>query len=141
MRKSLFWGLILLAVSCTVQKEKDFEDPGLHRYHAVFEEPADTDTRVFADSRLRVLWNEADHISIFERTTYNREFEFTGDTGDTAGDFEPVPSSGSGYHTGGDIEDGYVYAVYPYDSRNKCDYDGKLTVTFPSVPKNILREL
>ena len=129
MHKSLYWGLILLIASCTVQKEKDFEDPALHRYHAAFEEPADAKTRVYVDSDLRVHWNEGDHISIFERTTYNREFEFLGDTGDTAGDFDPVGSS----HTGGDIGDGYVYAIYPYDKKNECDYDGKMTVPFPRI--------
>lgn len=132
MRKSLLFGLLFLVASCSVQKEKDFEGQGRRRYHAVVEEPDGEETRVYADSRLRVHWNEGDRISIFERNTYNREFEFLGDTGDTAGDFDPVESSGS-YHTGGDIEDGLVYAVYPYEKKNKCDYDGTLTVTFPST--------
>lgn len=131
MRKSLILGVLFLVASCTIQKEKDYDDPGSHRYHAVVEEPDGEDTRVYADSRLRVHWNEEDHISIFERTTYNQEYEFLGDTGDTSGDFDPIANSG--YHTGGDIEDGHVYAIYPYEKKNKCDYDGKMTVTFPSV--------
>ncbi len=131
MRKSLLFGAVLLIASCTVYKEEEFENPAQHRYHAVVEEPVDAETRVFTDSKLRVRWNEGDHISIFERNTYNQEFEFLGDTGDTAGDFDPV--EGSGYHSSGDIEDGNVYAVYPYEKKNKCDFDGKLTVTFPSV--------
>ena len=131
MRKSLLFGAMLLVASCTVQKEEEFENPAQHRYHAVAEEPVDAETRVYADSKLRVRWNEGDHISIFERNTYNQEYEFLGDTGDTAGDFEQVESSG--YHTGGPIEDGHVYAIYPYHNRNKCDYDGKLTVDFPST--------
>ena len=131
MRKSLLFGAMLLVASCTVQKEEEFENPIQHRYHAVAEEPVDAETRVYADSKLRVRWNEGDHISIFERKTYNQEFEFLGDTGDTAGDFDPV--EGNGDHTGGDIEDGHVYSIYPYDNDNKCDYKGKLTVTFPST--------
>ena len=131
MRKSLLFGAMLLVASCTVQKEKEFESQSQHRYHAVAEEPVDAETRVYADSKLRVRWNEGDHISIFERKTYNQEFEFLGDTGDTAGDFDPVESGG--YHSSGDIEDGHVYAIYPYEKKNKCDYDGKLTVTFPST--------
>ncbi len=131
MRKRIFFGAMLLVASCTVQKEEEFENPAQHRYHAVAEEAVDAETRVFTDSKLRVRWNEGDHISIFERNTYNQEFEFLGDTGDTAGDFDPVESSG--YHSSGDIEDGHVYAVYPYEKKNKCDFDGKLTVTFPSV--------
>ncbi len=131
MRKSLLLGAVLLIASCTVYKEEEFESPLQHRYHAVAEEPVDAETRVYADSKLRVRWNEGDHITIFERNTYNQEFEFLGDTGDTAGDFDPVESSG--YHSSGDIEDGHVYAIYPYEKKNKCDYDGKLTVTFPST--------
>ena len=131
MRKSLLFGAMLLVASCTVQKEEEFESPSQHRYHAVAEEPVDAETRVYADKNLRVRWNEGDHITIFERNTYNQEFEFLGDTGDTAGDFDPVESSG--YHSSGDIEDGHVYAIYPYEKKNKCDYDGKLTVTFPST--------
>ena len=131
MRKSLLFGAMLLVASCSVQKEEEFESPIQHRYHAVAEDAVDAETRVFTDSKLRVRWNEGDHISIFERNTYNQEFEFLGDTGDTAGDFDPVESSG--YHSSGDIEDGHVYAVYPYEKKNKCDFDGKLTVTFPSV--------
>ncbi len=122
---------MFLIASCTVYKEEEFVSPDQHRYHAVAEEPVDAETRVYADSKLRVRWNEGDHISIFERNTYNQEFEFLGDTGDTAGDFDPLESSG--YHSSGDIEDGHVYAVYPYDKKNKCDYEGKLTVTFPST--------
>ncbi len=131
MRTSLLLGAALLVASCTVQKEEEFDNPAQHRYHAVAEDAVDAETRVFTDSKLRVRWNEGDHISIFERNTYNQEFEFLGDTGDTAGDFDPMESSG--YHSSGDIEDGYVYAVYPYEKKNKCDFDGKLTVTFPSV--------
>ena len=131
MRKSLLFGAMLLIASCTVYKEEEFESPLQHRYHAVAEEPVNVETRVYADSKLRVRWNEGDHISIFERDTYNQEYEFLGDTGDTAGDFDLVESSG--YHSSGDIEDGHVYAVYPYEKKNKCDYEGKLTVTFPST--------
>ena len=131
MRKSILFGAVLLVASCTVQKEEEFENPAQHRYHAVAEDAVDAETRVFTDSKLRVRWNEGDHISIFERNTYNQEFEFLGDTGDTAGDFDLVESSG--YHSGGDIEDGHVYAVYPYEKKNKCDFDGTLTVAFPST--------
>ena len=131
MRKSLLFGAMLLVASCTVQKEEEFQNPSQHRYHAVAEMPVDAETRVYADKNLRVRWNEGDRISIFERRTYNQEYEFLGDNGDTAGDFDPVESSG--YHTSDEIADGHVYAIYPYDKKNKCDYEGKLTVAFPSV--------
>ncbi|MBQ6299827.1 MAG: hypothetical protein IJK79_05555 [Bacteroidales bacterium] len=86
-------------------------------------------TKTYADSQMRVLWNEGDQISIFNKITYNQGFEFDGEDGDTAGGFYPftqLPSFGSW----GDLA--YVYAVYPYSTKNKSDYDGNLTVILPS---------
>ena len=72
MRKSILLGAVLLIASCTVYKEEEIESPIQHRYHAMAEETVDAETRVYADSKLRVRWNEGDHISIFERNTYNQ---------------------------------------------------------------------
>ena len=86
-------------------------------------------TKTFADSQMRVLWNEGDQISIFNKITFNQGFAFDGENGDTAGGFYPVtelPSFGSW----GDLD--YVYAVYPYNTKNKSDYDGNLTVILPT---------
>ena len=87
------------------------------------------ETKTFADSQMRVLWNEGDQISIFNKITYNQGFEFDGDDGDTAGGFNPftqMPMFGSW----GDLD--YIYAVYPYSTNNKCGYDGDLTVMLPA---------
>ena len=46
---------------------------------------------------------------------------------------ETLGHEGGGDGAGGDIENGHVYAIYPYDKKNKCDYEGKLTVTFPAT--------
>ena len=99
------------------------------RYHAVIESGDGMASRVYADGQMRVLWNEGDRISIFQKNTYNDQFVFLGDNGDAAGDFELVESSS--YHTGNDLD--YNYAVYPYNSRNTSDNDANLTVTLPST--------
>ncbi len=98
-------------------------------FYATAESSSVPDTKTFADSQMRVLWNAGDQISIFNRISYGLGFEFDGDDGDSAGGFYPfteLPSFGSW----GDLD--YVYAVYPYNTKNKSDYDGNLTVTLPT---------
>lgn len=48
--------------------------------------------------------------AIFANSTFNRQFRFTGETGDNEGSFAPVPFSGGDDAT--PVSD--VYAVYPY---------------------------
>ena len=88
------------------------------------------DTRAYADAGYRVFWNSGDRVSIFFGKTYNREYEFIGRTGWTAGEFERVGSDPSTF-TEVEIESGYNYSIYPYKRFNACDYDGTLAVTFP----------
>ncbi len=84
------------------------------------------DTKVYADENMKVLWNADDRISIFNLNTFNGEFAFDGDDGDTAGGFEPVGDEGSG----ADID--YVYAAYPYRAETSFVTDGVLTMMLPA---------
>ena len=84
------------------------------------------ETKVYADENLKVLWNADDRISIFDFTTYNSQFAFTGDDGDTAGGFEQVGEDGEG----ADID--YVYAAYPYHAATQMDESGILTMMLPA---------
>jgi hypothetical protein len=83
---------------------------------------------VYADQNLKVLWNANDLISVFNMTTYNYQYLFTGDDGDTAGGFEELPVSG--LITAADID--YIYAVYPYSKNNKMGNDCILTLSLPA---------
>ena len=85
-------------------------------------------TKVFADEDMKVLWNADDRISIFNMSTYNYQYVFTGDDGDTAGGFEEIPASG--FITGQDVD--YVYAAYPYNKNNKLSNRGVFTMTLPA---------
>ena len=51
-------------------------------FYASLEQPVDAETKVYADENLMVLWHSDDRVSIFDRYTYNREYRFTGETGD-----------------------------------------------------------
>ena len=127
MKKVLIWAGCLLAglVSCTVQEPTDINIPEQNRYFGILE---DFSTRMYADDQMRTLWNEGDYISIFEKTTFNNKFQFLGEDGDTAGEFEYV--SGPAYGSANPL-DHYV-AVYPYRSSTKISNDEELTIVLPA---------
>lgn len=120
---------IIMAVSCAKDQQEVIQmltnDPV---FHASIEGNADPETRVYADDSLRVLWNANDHVSIFNKTTYNREYAFQGKDGDNSGTFKKVPSED--FVTSNPLN--YVYSVYPYNENTSISNDGELTVTLPA---------
>lgn len=124
-------GLLLIAAalpSCDMKEASvPAEQAQLLRFHAVMEQPVEYGaTKAYADTDYKLFWNEGDHISCFHHITYNRECEFDGLDGATAGDFEEL-STPSG--TAQNINTDHQYAVYPYYKKyNMCDTDGNLTV-------------
>ena len=125
-RIALYFGIAAaLVASCSV-KEKDFNvtRPEDVTFHASFEQ---LDTKVFVNEDLQLRWTADDRISLFNKTTDNLEFVFTGETGDASGDFRQVDNGGSA--TGSAIP--YVVAVYPYQSGTSIGSAG-LNVTFPA---------
>ena len=122
--------VLLLVAGCTAEIDNQFGSrASAPRDKAVFqasvEECSTPDTKVYADENMKVLWNADDRISIFNMTTGNAQYAFTGDDGDTAGGFEWVSEDESG----DDID--YVYAVYPYQARTTVGTDGVITTTLP----------
>ena len=85
-------------------------------------------TKVYADENLRVLWNADDRISIFNKSTANAQYAFTGSDGDNSGGFEevvPIKSRAALDH---------IYAVYPYSTSNSINNDGtQITLNLPAV--------
>ena len=84
------------------------------------------ETKVYTDENLKVLWNEDDRISVFNMNTFNNQYSFSGDDGDTAGGFDLVGDEGEGE------EVNYVYSVYPYHEETALGTDGVLTMTLPA---------
>ena len=122
---------LTLIPSCNKQEEMVAEKQS-PRFHGGMEPVlVDSETRAYVDENYKVYWNAGDHITIFAEKTYNREFEYTGRTGTTGGDFERFGSD-SPYITEVPIESGFNYAIFPYQRHNACDYDGTLTVPFPA---------
>lgn len=136
--KQLFYliNLILLAIlsSCSV-KEEIARDVSVSYpvFRGIMEAPGGTsDTRAFADEALHVYWHKYDKASMFYDMTYNREYEYQGRDGTTAGEFKRYGSDPSSFSEV-EIESGYNYAIFPYNYDNACDYDGTLTVFFPTT--------
>ena len=116
----------LLAVSCSVN-DMDSKNENRESFYATIEQPSDKDTKVYVNQNLRVLWNEGEHISIFNKKDSNDEYYFTGQTGDAGGSFELVKDFSE---EGVAIDK--VYAVYPYSRATSIDIKGTLSVEFPS---------
>lgn len=119
----------LIAVSCSRFEYKDDLSSGGKVFHASFETVGAPDTKTYLDSEHKLLWTADDRLSIFEGNTYNQQYRYTGQTGETSADFEKVQTSG--FHSGNDISSNY--AVYPYLQENKIGNDGKMTIALPSV--------
>ena len=128
----LLISFLLLVASCTTEIDQQFGKmrsgaPGAKVvFQAAVEECTAPETKVYADESMKVLWNADDRISIFNQSTYNWQFAFEGDDGDTAGGFEPV---GEG-EPGSEMEN--VYAVYPYKSETALSTAGVLTTVLPA---------
>ena len=129
--KHIMLGLLSLAAlaSCAIKDDLQPAEPA-RLFRAVMEQPApDASTKAYSDETYHLFWNYDDRVSIFFGQTFNREFAFTGDDGDTAGGFEQVGDAPSGSAPA--IQSGFNYAIYPYAEANECASQGTLTVVFP----------
>ncbi|GEM_PF-476122 len=84
--------------------------------------------RVYVDSDLNLRWNAGDKISVFTNSL-NKPYSFSGQTGDTKGNFTEVQSSNSGTP----FALSTTYAVFPYDASTVMNQDETIRLTFPSV--------
>lgn len=91
MKRSILLGVLAaVAASCTVQEADVLMDERTEPvFYATFEQPEE-DTKVYANEQLLLRWHEDDRMSIFNKLTYNQQYQFTGTTGDSSGDFRPV---------------------------------------------------
>ena len=96
-------------------------------FHATIEGAEASDTKVYTDAALHVLWNKDDLVSIFAKTTLNEQYKFRGNDGATGGYFDPIDAGVFG--AGSDI--GYNYAVYPFDEDTEYVYDDQIRAYLP----------
>lgn len=99
-------------------------------FWATFEGADASEARTYLDEQARMRWTADDRLTIFKKTTYNREFAFTGKTGANAGGFRQV-SVDDDFWFGYDVA--YNYAIYPHSADNAFDEtDGFFTATMPA---------
>jgi len=87
------------------------------------------DSRTYIDDQIRTRWTAKDCITLFGKTTYSREYEFTGATGSNAGGFRQK-SVDDPYWAGEAVPANY--AVYPHSSDTQLDKAGFFTLTMPA---------
>ena len=132
MKKSylLLSFLCLLVVSCSIN-EMDTNDAFTTSdeiFYASLESYSDADTKVYVDENVKILWDEDDRITIFNKYTYNQEYRFLGETGDNAGAFKKVPNDD--FVTGNSLD--HIFAIYPFGETTKISNKEVMTVTLPS---------
>ena len=116
MKRFQLIAALLLMAGCSSNLDNEIiEQPVSSRtFHGYIEETEGEGSRVFLDSKMRILWNANDFITLFEGTTRNKQYIFLGDDGDNAGDFDLYKQ---GFGSGNDID--RYYALYPYASTTK----------------------
>ena len=118
--------MALLGLACTREILKEPSAPSGRPFYADIEAMTDDESRSYLDRDYLVKWNQEERISVFDGTTANLQYKFTGQYGDTGGSFEMV-SGGDGTAIGN------VYAVCPYNDLNRVSDDGRvLSVVFPA---------
>lgn len=125
MKKLLAAVALLVVVGCNKSDCEPQPTTAQKTFRGVI---AEEDTRTFLDAQIRLRWTAGDLISLFEGITRNKKYQFMGETGDNAGDFEYVSQ---GFGTGNEVD--RYYAIYPYASTNKLHEDGYMTYTFPTT--------
>ncbi len=100
-------------------------------FYATFEQPGEDNTKVHANENLYLRWNADDRVSIFNKNTYNQQYQFTGKTGANAGSFKKLDSEDE-FITGNAIN--HVVSVYPYqESAVISERDEALSLTLPEI--------
>lgn len=138
--KHIFFSLLaltLMAVSCTLELDmadnhslrSDISDDEVFLATVENYTDADARTKVYADKKLRVLWNFEDAITIFNKNTYNQPCQFMGDDGDNSGSFKKMATDDE-FMTGNNLD--YIYAIYPYRKTTKISNRGIISTEFPA---------
>ncbi len=98
-------------------------------YDVLYVSVGDEDeSRIQLDGNSRIVWNEGDKVSVFNKTNGNECWQFDGKTGDMSGTLSKVSGNA------GLISTDKVIALYPYDP--KCAVSGNMiSTTIPAMQK------
>lgn len=126
--KHLLWLCsFLLLVGCT---ENEIVDNSIASNKEIYATIEGADSRTYVDEQIRLRWTAEDCITIFDETTYNREYMFTGKTGANAGGFTQKSVDDKFRY---EVAVDNIYAVYPHSSDIQLDEtDLYLTLNMPA---------
>ena len=119
--------LMLLVASCANEIDDNgsiLVEEGKVLYASI--EGEDSDTKVYADNQLRILWNQNDCIKVFRDNTWG-EYHYLGKDGTRSGQFK----SNIIYGTSTVVE--HTYAVYPFSESTLINSQGILSLLLPAV--------
>ena len=116
-----------LVASCSIQESNFISPTDRTVFRASFEQPAEEGTRVYANEDFQLRWTADDRVGVFDKNTYNQQYKFDGQTGDSEGGFTKV--EGAEFVTGNPID--HIVAVYPYQEA-AIDQSEVLTLALPA---------
>ncbi len=129
MKRLSVWCLLLFT-GCTQSAIDEGVSSSQDEFYAKIEEAASgSDSRTFLDEKIRLRWTADDRITIFKKTSYNRQFKFMGVTGANAGGFAQV-STDDEFWYGATLP--YNYAAYPHSNATSFHEDGYFVLTMPA---------
>ncbi len=115
MKRMLFAAVAALLVAGCSKDDKGLIQKGNSPvFTAVFaDENNSTDTKVYADKNLELHWDANDEISVFNGSSVNKQYVFTGAQGAKIGDFEYVKDTETETETTTLVRN---FAFYPYNA-------------------------
>ena len=128
----LFAAVATMFAACTKDATKDLAPAKpIEKFYAVIGEE---ESRVQLNGEGKTVWTKGDKVSVFNKTTDNCSYAFTGNTGDSEGELSYV----EGGTTGEAIDQ--IVAVYPYTSANAVSADGSMITTVIPESQKYLKE-
>ncbi|MBQ2091648.1 MAG: hypothetical protein II473_00500 [Clostridia bacterium] len=128
-RLIVFFSVFAGIYACTALPDNEETAPpsDWEWFSVSFEKAAEPGTKIFLNEDYKIRWNKDDRVSVFNKTSFNRQYSFTGEDGASSGTIKKV---GTVFNTG--VEISQVYAVYPYSAANSIGEDDEiLSLTFP----------
>lgn len=119
--------LLPLLLACQAREAQAPEEAPLEIVRAEMEGAADPASKASMDADYHAFWNADDRISVFAKTTQNRQFRFLGEEGDVSGEFYAVTATVSAQ------ELPHSYAASPYRADNAVNAEGVISMTLPAA--------
>lgn len=120
---------LLLAAGCSSLHE---DQPSVHfpeNNQPVFHANLSDETLTYLGEDIEFSWAAKDQVSIFTGNTRNKLYEFTGETGDNAGELKYAGKNSFGFGEALNAN----YAIYPYSETTTINESGVIGYTWPAT--------